>query len=41
MYTRYLEEVVPTLTAEFGYTNPDAGANDQQDHAECWRWRSD
>ena len=22
MYTRYLEEVVPTLTAEFGYTNP-------------------
>ena len=21
MYTRYLEEVVPTLTAEFGYTN--------------------
>ena len=20
MYTRYLEEVVPTLTAEFGYT---------------------
>ena len=22
MYTRYLEEVVPTLTAEFGYSNP-------------------
>ena len=22
MYTRYMEEVVPTLTAEFGYTNP-------------------
>ena len=22
MYTRYLEEVAPTLTAEFGYTNP-------------------
>ncbi len=22
MYTRYLEEVVPTLTSEFGYTNP-------------------
>ncbi|MDE2777163.1 MAG: 50S ribosomal protein L5 [Chloroflexota bacterium] len=22
MYTRYMEEVAPTLTAEFGYTNP-------------------
>ena len=22
MYTRYLEEVVPTLTQEFGYRNP-------------------
>lgn len=22
MYTRYVEEVVPTLTEEFGYTNP-------------------
>ena len=34
MYTRYLEEVAPTLTQGVRLQESDAGAYDQQDYAE-------